>query len=38
MGGGDVYFFVIFADTHNLTPPPFINFSNFMRDYKEVHK
>ena len=38
-GGGDVYFFVIFA-----TPPaahfdpPFINFSKFMKDYKEVYK
>ena len=38
-GGGAVYFFVIFVD-----PPgayfdrPFINFSNFMGDYTEVHK
>ena len=27
-------FFVIFGDP----PPPFVNFSNFLRGYTEVHK
>ena len=38
--GGDVYFFVSLGDPPHLilTLPPFINFSNFTRDYKEVHK
>ena len=32
-------FFVIFADTPAAYfDPPFTNFSNFTRDYKEVHK
>ena len=31
---GSAYFFVTFADPLG----PFINFSNFTRDYKEVYK
>ena len=39
INGGDVYFFVIFGDPPQLIlTPPFINFSNFSRDYTEVHK
>ena len=39
-GGGGVYLFVILADPSPAAyfDPPFINFLNFMRDYKEVHK
>ena len=37
--GKTFIFFVIFGDPPQLilTPPPFINFSNFTREYKEVH-
>ena len=33
-GGGGGFFFRNFLRPH----PPFINFSNFSREYKEVHK
>ena len=38
--GETFIFFVIFGDPPHLilTPPPLINFLNFTRDYKEVHK
>ena len=37
-GGGTFIFFVIFGDPPQLIlTPPFINFLNFMREYKEVH-
>ena len=36
---GGVYFFVIFGDLPAAYfDPPFINFSNFSKGYKEVHK
>ena len=39
INGRDIYFFVIFGDSPQLIlTPPFINFSNFLRDYTEVHK
>ena len=39
-GEGDVYFFRDFCrpPAAYFDPLPFINFSNFMRDYKEVHE
>ena len=38
-GGGHVIFFVIFGDPSQLIlTSPFINFSNFSRNYTEVHK
>ena len=38
-GGGDAYFFRDFCrPPAAYFDPPFINFSNFTRDYKEVHK
>ena len=33
---GDVHFFLDLCRPPS--PPPFLNFSNFTRDYKEVHK
>ena len=38
--GGTFIFFVIFGDPPQLilTPPPFINFSNFSRGYIEGHR
>ena len=41
MGGGDIYLFVIFSDLYHrilFWPTQFINFLNFTRDYKKVHK
>ena len=39
-GGGTFIFFVIFGDSplQLILTVPFVNFSNFTREYKEVHK